>query len=214
METRRTSGPTGHEPLILVSGATATRWPTGYGTLVCPSDGSLSGRRGLTGVWAVDNGAYGGFDRDRFLRTLDRAHRFRGCEFVACPDVVGDWAATLRRFVDWAPRIRGLYQRRLACVAQDGVTVATYPWDAVEAVFLGGSTAFKLGPVAADLASYAKARGKWLHMGRVNTGQRYRYAAALGVNSVDGTLFSRFPDEGIRRGALWRQQLREQPRMF
>ncbi len=41
-------------------------------------------------------------------------------------------------------------------------------WHRLDALFVGGSTYFKLGPTAAGLVREAKRRGLWTHMGRVN----------------------------------------------
>jgi EAL domain-containing protein (putative c-di-GMP-specific phosphodiesterase class I) len=49
-----------------------------------------------------------------------------------------------------------------------------------------------MGDGAAELCREAKAQGKYLHMGRVNTQQRIRYAQSLGCDSIDGTAFSMY----------------------
>jgi hypothetical protein len=100
------------------------------------------------------------------------------------------------------PARRRAYHRRypaihaagwpVAFMGQDGLAIADVPWASCEAVFLGGSTAWKLGRVARDLAAYGAARGKWVHMGRVNSARRLRYAVRIGCDSVDGTSFSRW----------------------
>ena len=63
-------------------------------------------------------------------------------------------------------------------------------------MFVGGSTEFKLGPVAAALCQEAKARGLWVHVGRVNSRKRLRYSASIGADSADGTYLV----YGARRG--------------
>jgi hypothetical protein len=52
-------------------------------------------------------------------------------------------------------------------------------------------TEWKLGAWAALLTTLAKARGKYVHMGRVNSLKRYRYAVSIGCDSVDGTFLVR-----------------------
>ena len=74
------------------------------------------------------------------------------------------------------------------------------PWPYFDALFIGGSTEFKMGDVAQGLVRYARARSKWVHMGRVNSFRRVRYAKAIGCNSVDGTKFSWFRDTYLMRG--------------
>jgi hypothetical protein len=80
----------------------------------------------------------------------------------------------------------------IALVAQDGLEPLPVPWEHLQALFIGGSTQWKLGPHAASLVREAKERGKWVHVGRVNTLQRIRWCMALGVDSIDGSGFARF----------------------
>jgi len=159
-----------------------------------PSGGRLpdDGQR-----WAADNGAFAGFDETAFLRMLERLGSRRStCLFVSCPDVVGDAAATLDLFHEWVPR---LWSWPLALVAQDGLEPDAVPWRVIDALFIGGTTEFKLSPEAAGLIRLAKHRGKWVHMGRVNTIRRMVYANSIGVDSIDGTSFSRWADIYIPR---------------
>ncbi len=139
-------------------------------------------------VWAADNGCFarpGAYSDDGYLAWLDA--RPRNALFACAPDIVGDWTATLSRALPLLAHIRAL-GFRAALVLQDGATVATVPWEAADAVFVGGSTAWKLGPTVPCLTREARARGLWTHMGRVNNWQRYRLAAAIGCQSVDGNL--------------------------
>jgi len=178
--------------ILLVSGATVTvaQYPE-LGVLLLPrsrpNPKSIIGR-----PYAIDNGAFSGFDAPAFLTLLDRIPQLPQCLFVAAPDVVGDAAATLALFRQWEPMLhaRGW---PVAFVGQDGITVDRVPWSMCDAIFLGGTTAWKLGRVARDLAAYGNARGKWVHMGRVNTRNRIRYAKRIGAQSVDGSQWSRWP---------------------
>ena len=43
-------------------------------------------------------------------------------------------------------------------------------------------------------------RGKWVHMGRVNSTRRIRYAASIGCDSVDGTKWVRWRDRYLTDG--------------
>jgi len=109
------------------------------------------------------------------------------------PDVVADHAATIELWREWAPEVRSL-GHRTAFVAQDGCeTFSQVPTDA-DAVFIGGSTDYKLSTETAGLIGDAKAAGLWVHMGRVNTQRRARWAQAVGCDSIDGTTFSMFTD--------------------
>lgn len=147
--------------------------------------------------WAADNDAFSDWNEQRFLRMLDRITGRPGCLFVSAPDVVGDAQATLERFREWLPRLKETGQP-LAFVAQDGIDQIDVPWDDFDCLFVGGknqpagTVQFKLGPVAADYVRQAKERGKWVHMGRVNTRKRIRYAKSIGCDSIDGTNFSMF----------------------
>jgi hypothetical protein len=148
----------------------------------------------------MDNGAFSGFDEGAFVRMLERFHDVPGCLFVTAPDVVADAAATFARWTFWSRAIRGM-RLRPAYVAQDGLHPSIMP--DCEAVFIGGSTAFKEGEQVRALCAYCKARGIWVHWGRVNGRRRYLMAKSAGADSVDGTGFSRFPDTNIPKIAEW-----------
>lgn len=149
-------------------------------------------------MFAIDNGAFSGFKRDAFLRKLEReASRISLCRFVAVPDVVvigphgpvGDARRTLEVFEYWYPQ---LCDWPLALVAQDGQENLPIPWDLIKAVFIGGSTAWKLSHHAAAVIRAAKSIGKWVHAGRVNTPGRFEYFEQLGVDSIDGQGLSQY----------------------
>ncbi len=155
--------------------------------------------------WACDNAAFNGFDEPAFLRMLDKVKGQPGCLWVAAPDVVVDAAATLDLFCRWQPRIKnsGL---KVALVAQDGLENLRVPWSRLDALFIGGSTAWKEGVAARKLALKAKSKGKLVHMGRVNTLRRIRLAAEFVCDSIDGSGFSMFPDARIPKGLRWIEQ--------
>ncbi len=142
--------------------------------------------------WAADNGCFTlgeRFDLGAFLDWLSSfgLEARRRCIFATAPDVVGDWTATLARALPVLAEIR----RRgfpAAIVLQDGATPDSVPWDDVDAVFVGGSTEWKLSAAAAELLERAAELGKWRHMGRVNSAKRMTEAAGMGALSVDGTL--------------------------
>lgn len=143
-----------------------------------------------TGRFAVDNGAFAGFNADPFLALLAREEsRCAQCRFVAVPDVVGSARRTLEVFDRWHDR---LHRWPLALVAQDGQEDLPIPWDLIAAVFVGGSTAWKMSAHAAAVVKAAKALGLWVHFGRVNTPARFEYAQSLGCDSIDGTGLSRY----------------------
>jgi len=172
------------------------------GQIVTPA----SGNRVIPDVaWCADNAAYTGrYPGDqRFLAWLSaRADHADRCAFAAAPDVVGAAAATLTRSIPMLGHIRALGYPA-ALVAQDGLEHLPVPWDAFDVLFLGGSTAWKLGPAAARLAARAQYRGLTVHMGRVNSLTRLRYAASIGCGSVDGTHLAYGPDRGLPELLRW-----------
>ena len=116
--------------------------------------------------------------------------------WVTAPDVVADAAATLRQFSMWA-NVLDYYALPIAFVAQDGQEDLPIPWNRIRCLFIGGSTRWKLGSHARRLIQEAKERGKWVHVGRVNTLRRMWLFSATGVDSFDGTAFSKLPDKFI-----------------
>jgi hypothetical protein len=141
-------------------------------------------------MWAIDNGAFAGFDQAAFLALLAREeHHRENCLFVAVPDVVGSARRTLEVFERWKPRLNGWL---LALVCQDGQEHLPIPWDDITAVFIGGSTAFKVGEHATHIIRAAQALGKWVHVGRVNHPERFEHFEKLGVDSIDGTGIARY----------------------
>jgi hypothetical protein len=156
-------------------------------------------------VWCADNGCFGkGYPGDeKWLAWLGRnAHAAADCLFATAPDIVGDAAGTLERSAPFLPMIRAMGYPA-ALVAQDGLEDLEVPWDAFDVLFIGGSTGWKLGAAARDLIAQAKTRGKWVHMGRVNSERRYRYAHEVGVDSVDGTYLTFGPDINLPKLLAW-----------
>ena len=190
-----------NEPIVLRSGIRDEQ--PGCGHLLTPSTGGFEGL--TTGTWACDNDCFNGFKPDAYVRMLDAVRGRAGCVFVTATDVLEDWAETRSMFNTWQPIIAA-HQLPVAVVLQDGVTHHDIPWADIDGVFIGGSTDFKLSRHTASLSGYARAMGKWVHMGRVNSARRYRYASDIGCQSVDGSTFSWYPDEGVRVLRRWKQQ--------
>jgi hypothetical protein len=174
------------------------------GILVTPAGGK---NRVIPGVpWAADNGCFTAgdtFDGGKFLQWLDAQPR-ENCLYAVAPDVVGDARATLARSEEWLGRIRAM-GFPVAFVGQDGVEemLDDLPWDDFDAWFTGGSTEWKLGTGASIAASEAKSRGKWLHMGRVNSHRRTQYAKSEGYDSIDGTFLAFGPDVNLPKLLKW-----------
>ena len=168
-------------------------------------------------IWAADNGCYGKnyVGDNRWFAWLDSfPPEVRDlCLFATAPDVVGDAQATLARSVPWFNRIRALGYRA-ALVGQDGLTQDQCPWDEFDALFIGGSTAWKLGSAAAGLMAMANEKGKWVHVGRVNSWRRYVGMAQRGADSVDGTYIAFGPDVNAPKLMSWVDRLAQQPMMF
>lgn len=158
-------------------------------------------------TWCADNGCFGkGYPGELkwFAWLQKHAADAPTCLFAVAPDVVGDAAATIARSVPWLPKIRELGYPA-AFVGQDGLTLELVEplWDLLDVFFIGGSTEWKLGAVAREIVAEAKARGKHVHMGRVNSGKRVRYARLIGCDSVDGTFLKFAPTENLGRLRKW-----------
>lgn len=162
-------------------------------------------RRDCYGLcYAADTGCYknpDGFDLGVYLERLtDWRERNGEPLFATAPDVVGDPVETWRRSATVLPVLR-YHGFRAALVAQDGL--ADPPWDEFDCLFVGGTTDWKLSDAAYRLAAEAKARGKRTHLGRVNSGVRYKAAKAAGYDSADGTYVGWGPDVNLPDVARW-----------
>jgi hypothetical protein len=172
------------------------------------------GKQSLRGhsLFAADNGCFADPDKysnDGFLSWLNKLDR-KACLFAVAPDIVGNAEGTRERAYPMLPHIRKL-GFKAALVAQDGETSNLINWGQLDAIFIGGSTEWKLSQAAGDIAAAARQKGKWVHMGRVNSFKRMRLAAAIGCDSVDGTYLAFEPDN--RKGKIkeWINQLERQP---
>jgi hypothetical protein len=169
------------------------------GRLITPRHTSSVAMTAAAGIpWAADNDCFQGLDVTAFLAMLNRIQGLPGCLFVSVPDVVADAHATAVSFEKWAPAVerRGL---PVALVLQDGLETPAMrawlarTWHRLDAVFVGGSTEWKLGPIAKEFANEAKRRDKWVHWGRVNTRLRiHRIIAGGAADSYDGTKWARW----------------------
>jgi hypothetical protein len=168
--------------------------------------------------YACDNGKFGkgwpGADAwfDWLARTVDRYGADR-CLWAVAPDVPFDAAGTLAESLPRLARIRELGVPA-AFAAQDGCDQLGVPWDAFDVLFIAGSTEWKTGPVAELLAREAKARGKQIHMGRVNSRQRLRTAEWFGCDTADGTYLAFGPDKNLALLRGWLDELHHAPSLF
>ena len=169
-------------------------------------------RRNCHGLaYAVDTGCYknpDGFDLAGYLARLEDWRELNDKPlFATAPDVVGDPAETWRRSEQVLPVLRE-HGHSAALVAQDGLTDPD--WDTFDCLFVGGTTAWKLSESAYRLAAEAKTRGKWIHMGRVNSANRFLAAAGAGYDSADGTFVGWGPDIRLPEVASWLRQAGQQ----
>lgn len=153
-------------------------------------------------IWAADNGCFSdGWDEDRWRSWLVKDHPRSGCLFATVPDVVGDADATLRRFAHYRGTVAAA-RYPIALVAQDNLERRVVPWDEIDCLFIGGSTEWKMSEHARLLADRARDRGKWVHVGRVNSASRYRSWSSH-ADSCDGTLLAFGPSVNIVRLVRW-----------
>jgi hypothetical protein len=148
------------------------------------------------------------------------------CLFATVPDVlrwieldgkripVGDAEGTLARY----PRLASIVRKLglpAALVAQDGLELdgdflvagsERLSWDDVDVIFVGGSDAYKLGPDARRVCEEARARGKWVHVGRVNSWKRIALVRDY-ADSVDGTFLGFGPRANWPRLEGWLDRL-------
>jgi hypothetical protein len=179
------------------------------GQIATPAAGNkvVAGRE-----WCADNSVFA--DKypgdEAFLTWLDRLQPFRAsCRFVVAPDVVGDAVATLARSAPMLSLIRRAGYR-VALAAQNGLEDMSVPWDSFDCLFIGGDTAWKLGPHARALTVQAHHYGKWVHMGRVNSWERLRIARQFGCDSVDGTYLAFGPDKNLPKLLRWLTEVNDQ----
>ena len=188
--------------------------------------------------YCADNGCFGkGYPGDKkWWAWVEALPNKDMCDFAVAPDVVGDALATLTRSAPWLAAIRSL-GIPAAFVAQNGASRTNVPWDSLDVLFLGGSleclpcgyvrpagdrktshcpecnrclSEWKLNLAARSLVIQAKARGKGVHMGRVNSLKRLRYADAIGCDSADGTYIAFGPDLNLPHVLGWLRDVNDQ----
>jgi hypothetical protein len=155
----------------------------------------------------------------------------RDCLFATAPDVVGNGEATFHESRPWLVSIRHL-KIPAAFVAQNGSERDLIPWGEFDVLFIGGTmecppcnyvrptteeekerkdcplcgaklVEWKLGPEAASITRDAIGRGIPVHMGRVNSERRMKYAISLGCTTVDGTYLKFGPDTNLPKLIGW-----------
>ena len=146
--------------------------------------------------WMLDNGEFAGrFVFQSWVLQLALMLPFhKTCLGIIVPDVPYHSEATLERFRQYyaVPAALGY---PVAHATQDGMTPEAVPWSLLDVLFIGGSDKHKRGIEATRLALAARARGKWIHVGRVSGGEPIRQFWSW-ADSFDGTTF-------VRNGKTW-----------
>lgn len=160
--------------------------------------------------WCADNGcfseAWNAQTWRRWLSTMPPT-----MDFAVCPDVVADNQKTLEMFNEHAPFMESL-DLPIAYVGQDGAQPDEIPWDRIATLFVGGSTEWKTSDDAVQLMAHAKDKGKSVHVGRVNSFRRLRWARDNGADTADGTHLVFNPTENLASLLRWLTRLeQEQP---
>ena len=172
----------------------------------------MGNRTPAHGYFAIDCGMYGlvmrgqpeAFSMDRYEAYVTERIEADGdrCLFVVTPDMPFSADGTLAQFERFGARTKAT-GARTAFVTQDGMNGEDVPWNDVDALFVGGSTEWKTGHESGVLINEAHRRGKWVHMGRVNSYRRFRAAETMGCDSVDGTFLAFGPDANWPRLKGW-----------
>lgn len=155
-------------------GYLAGKYPNRIGSLVSPgwwkSPVSFA-------PYAIDNGAFTGFDEHKFLRLIEKAKRVSPPIWIVVPDKVGDKSATLSMWDEWSQRLAPIGWP-LAMAMQDGMTPNDFRGDVA---FIGGTTRWKWRNLRMwqDVPRF--------HVGRVNTERHLWQAHDAGAESCDGT---------------------------
>jgi hypothetical protein len=159
--------------------------------------------------WGADLGVLDGpkwlkrFDPDKAFPWLGSMWKHKDtCMFIPVPDVYQDARKTIEAYLEWWTH---MWAWPLAFIAQDGQEDEEFPLPKTwVALFVGGSTEWKLSDAAHGVIIAAQEMGKHIHIGRVNWMRRYRHFAVMEGSddwTFDGTR-NRF--EGVARTmAAW-----------
>ena len=158
--------------------------------------------------WGADCGGYKGkVDVKKYIQGLRKMEEYRNtCLFVVVPDVIGSAKDTLCLYKDTVDMFKGF---PVAFVAQDGQE--NYALPNCDCLFLGGTTSWKMSSGAIEVIRQAK--GKHIHIGRVNYRKRYQNFSGLwGKESeswtCDGT---RHAFEGLEKAIKGWKEIMEEP---
>jgi hypothetical protein len=145
---------------------------------------------------ALDNGAWTSylskepFDEAAFLRAYELFAPT--ADFIVLPDIVAGGMQSLDFSMKWRARLGKPFGLQLIAV-QDGMEP-----DAIEpiidsglGIFIGGTTEWKEQSMFA-WGKFARGKGIYLHVGRVNSVRRIHLCGAAGAQSFDGSSVSRY----------------------
>lgn len=150
----------------------------------------------------------------RFILDIPRTVRFAVAPDVFYPDGRPCHDETLEQWRTFGPHLER-HGFTPAFVCQVGATVDNVPDAPV--MFLGGTTAWKLGRESWDITKKAKEEGRWVHMGRLNSNLRFdlaRVHGGIGCDSSDGTILTFGPDKNIQRVREWIQRAEANPMLW
>ena len=169
----------------------------GFGVLNTPY--SLKKRPSNKWQWAADNGCFSNrWEHHVWEKWLKSNEQPETALFATVPDVVCDHQATIQRWNIYWQQVKTLGYKT-AFVLQDNATIKSMPISDMDALFIGGSTKYKLSDDAYQIVQHCKSLGKWVHMGRVNSQRRMQIAYEWGCDSVDGTYLAFAPDANTPR---------------
>lgn len=166
----------------------------GWGEMCCR--GELPPRRH---PWAFDNGAFkdwragrafdeAAFERDMHLVALQVK---TAPAFIVVPDIVAGGLASLDFSMRWLERMRSMVQREIPkyLAVQDGMQLADVAplLSRFDGLFVGGTMPWKLG-MARKWIALARPLERPVHIGRVGTARRVRWATRIGASSIDSCL--------------------------
>jgi len=143
--------------------------------------------------YALDNGAWAAFctgvawDSDAYMKWLDRHLSLDTVpDFAICPDIVGDGNESLDHSCFWRTKLPNSIKWYLA--VQDGMSQddARGVIDKFDGIFVGGTTDWKI-KTGQDWVGLAHSLDLPIHVGRVGSPERMRWAESIGVDSIDST---------------------------
>lgn len=175
----------------------------------------LTNYKNWGGVFALDNGAYSGLNRDAWFRLLGKHQPHKdNCLFVAIPDIVGNARRTVELYYYITQdRRTHFWDSKWALVAQDGLEDQRIEWNGVRWLFIGGTDKFKDSQACYDIVKTAKALDIPVHVGRVNQIKRFRVYEELGADTCDGSSIAMY-DYKLRDIEMLRDRKRDETPMF